>query len=123
MYLVSGLPILILLVIAVIFAEPLLQLLYGQTYVVYSNGILLMALFYLLLYAYWPLQSILKAAQRSRPIFIANIAAIATMFTIGIWAILQYGVYGTIAGQALNALIVNLILWATWLSRPRQPES
>jgi O-antigen/teichoic acid export membrane protein len=123
MYLASGLPILFLLVFAVIFAEPLLQLLYGDTYVTYSNGILLMAFFYLALYAYWPLQSILKATQRSRPIFIANVAAIVTMFTIGIWAVQNYGVYGTIAGQMLNALVVNLILWGTLLRRPLQPDS
>jgi O-antigen/teichoic acid export membrane protein len=123
MYLASGIPILFLLVFAVIFAEPLLQLLYGDTYVTYSNGILLMAFFYLALYAYWPLQSILKATQRSRPIFIANVAAIVTMFTIGIWAVQNYGVYGTIAGQMLNALVVNLILWGTLLRRPLQPDS
>ncbi len=119
MYLVSGVPIIGLLVFAAIFSAPLLQLLYGDKYIEYSDAIMPMALFYILLYAYWPLQSILKATQHSRPIFVANLAAIVTMFTIGIWAILQYDVYGTIAGQALNALVVNLILWGYWLRRLR----
>jgi Na+-driven multidrug efflux pump len=82
-----------------------------------------MAIFYALWYAYWPLQTALKAARISRPIFIANLAATMAMFTVGIWMIYQFGVYGTIAGQALNALIVGLILWTSWFSISRQGKS
>jgi hypothetical protein len=28
--------------------------------------------------------------------------------------IYQWGVYGTIAGQILNSLIVTLVLWISW---------
>jgi len=114
-YLVSGIPILGVLAIAMLFPAPLLRLLYGETYVPYSNSMILMALFYALLYAYYPLQTAFKAARLTRPIFQANLAAIGAMFTVGIWAILRWGVAGTIAGQALNALIVTLVLWATWI--------
>lgn len=113
-YAVSIIPIMGLLTIVVIFPKPLLRLLYGDTYAGFSNGILLMATFYGLWYAYWPLQSALKAARLSHPIFIANLAAIITMFTIGIWAIHRWEVYGTIGGQALNALVVNIVLWKAW---------
>ena len=75
----------------------------------------LMGLFYALLYAYYPLQTAFKAARLTRPIFLANLGAIVAMFTIGIWAILRWGVAGTIAGQTLNALIVSIILWGTWI--------
>jgi O-antigen/teichoic acid export membrane protein len=119
-YLMAGIPILGLLMIAVLFPVPLLRLLYGETYVTYSSGMILMAAFYALWYAYWPLQTALKAARFSRPIFIANLAATVVMFTMGIWMISQWGVYGTIAGQALNALIVALILWTSWFSLSRQ---
>jgi hypothetical protein len=34
---------------------------------------------------------------------------------VGVWAILRWGVYGTIAGQALSAGILSLVLWSTWL--------
>ena len=116
-YLVSGIPILGVLAIAMLFPAPLLRLLYGETYVSYSNSMILMALFYALLYAYYPLQTAFKAARLTRPIFQANLAAIGAMFTVGIWAILHWGVAGTIAGQALNALIVTLVLWATWIRK------
>jgi O-antigen/teichoic acid export membrane protein len=118
-YLAVGIPIMGILTIAVLFPEQLLSLVYGDTYIAYSNGVILMAIFYALLFAYWPLQSIFKASQHSRPIFIANILAIICMFTVGIWAILNWGVYGTIAGQALNALVINAVLWGVWISMKR----
>lgn len=118
-YLFAGVPVFGLLVLAIIFPVPLLRLLYGETYLPYSNGMVLMAIFYALWFAYWPLQTALKAARISRPIFIANLAATFAMFTLGIWAIHQWGVYGTIAGQALNSLVVGGILWGAWLSRNR----
>jgi O-antigen/teichoic acid export membrane protein len=114
-YLTAGIPVLAILIIAITFREQLLHIVYGDTYLAYSNGVILMALFYALWCAYWPLQTIFKAARLSRPIFIANLVAIILMFTVGIWMILRWGVYGTIGGQALNALVVGLILWGTWI--------
>ena len=102
------------LVVAVAFTDPLLQWLYGPTYLEYAGGMRLMAIFYALLYSFWPLQSALKALEKPRPIFIASMAALVAMATIGIWAIVRWGVYGTIGGQALSALIISIVLWSTW---------
>jgi O-antigen/teichoic acid export membrane protein len=119
-YLALGLPILGILILAMVFSEEILFLIYGDAYLEYSKGVVLMALFYALMFAYWPLQSIFKAAQLSRPIFIANVLAIISMFTVGIWAIVNWGVYGTILGQVVNALVINLVLWGFWLSLTRK---
>jgi len=113
-YVTTGVPILGLLALAVLFPNQLLKALYGETYLAFSDGILMMAIFYALMYAYWPLQTAFKAARLSRPIFVANLAAGAAMFTAGIWMISRWGVYGTIGGQALNALIVLLVLGVSW---------
>jgi O-antigen/teichoic acid export membrane protein len=113
-YLTAGVPILGLLVIALLFPRPLLAFLYGDTYLEYSPGLALMALFYALWFAYWPLQTMLKAARASRPIFAANMAATAAMFTIGVWMITRWGVFGTLGGQVLNAAIVAAALWWAW---------
>ncbi len=113
-YLFAGVAVIGTLLIAVIFPDALLRLLYGEVYLEYSQGIWLMALFYALWYAYWPLQAAFKAIHLTRPIFIANLAAIACMFSLGIWLIYRWGLYGTIAGQALNALIVSVVLLGTW---------
>jgi O-antigen/teichoic acid export membrane protein len=122
-YLAISLPVLLVLVLALLFPEQLLGLIYGDTYLEYSNGVILMALFYALMFAYWPLQSIFKAAQLSRPIFVANFLAIVSMFTIGIWAILKWEVYGTIIGQGVNALVLTLVLWGYWIKLTRRPAS
>ena len=114
MFLVTGLPVAGVLVAAVAFTEPLLKLLYGATYLEYAGGMRLMVIFYALLYSFWPLQSALKAMEKPRPIFIASMAALVAMATAGIWAILQWGVYGTIGGQAMSALIISIVLWSTW---------
>lgn len=120
-YIVTFIPVIGLLFLGILLRDQLLSILYGDTYLQFSQGLLLMSIYYALLYAYWPLQSVLKAARLSRPIFLANMAAIGTMFTIGILAIHVWDVYGTIAGQALNALVINLVLWSTWRTVRRKP--
>lgn len=125
-YLAAGLPIVGVLAFAWIFADPLLELLYGQTYLAYSPGMLLMVMFYFLLFTYMPLQTGFKAAKLTRPIFVANISAIVSMFTVGLLAINLWGVYGSILGQALNALIASVVLWRYWLvfaGRNKRTES
>lgn len=119
-YLLSGLPILGLLTIAMLFPTPILHVLYGDTYLEYSGAMSLMALFYALWFVYWPLQAALKAMRLSRPIFIANLTAILAMLTAGLWMIQRWGVYGTIGGQALNSLVVAIILWSAWLKSDPQ---
>lgn len=122
MYLVTAPVVVGVLLVAVYFAEPILRLLYGDTYSEYAAGMRWMALFYALWYSYWPIQSALKAIEVTRPIFIASLAATVMMFTVGVWAILNWGVYGTIAGQAFSALIVSVVLWSTWLRWRRREE-
>jgi len=113
-YFFTGIPIVGVLILVSVFAEPLLRLLYGETYVAYAKGVPIMALFYFFWYLYWPLQVGFKAVRQTRPIFVANLLAILSMLTIGIGLILKYDVYGTLAGQALNALIVAVVLWLAW---------
>jgi O-antigen/teichoic acid export membrane protein len=115
MFLVTGPPVAVVLFAAVAFSEPLLRILYGETYVAYADGMRLMAVFYALLYSFWPIQSALKALERPRPIFVGSVAALVAMATLGAAAIVTWGVYGTIAGQALSAAILAVVLWATWM--------
>jgi O-antigen/teichoic acid export membrane protein len=119
-YLFGGIPIFLILGGALVFTEPLLRLLYGGAYLDTQGGIIWLSLFYLLWYAYWPVQSALKAIRQSWPVFMANLAAIGCMFTLGLLAIRAWGLNGAFIGQGLNALIVNLILWRTWLKVKRE---
>ncbi len=122
-YIAVGLPTMALLSLAVLFPTQLLYLLYGDTYLEYSSLAVLMAVYYALWYAYWPLQTAFKAMHHSRPLFIANLAAIVAMFTMGIWFIYLWGVYGTVLGQALNALVLTIIHWMAWFALPREERS
>jgi O-antigen/teichoic acid export membrane protein len=114
MYLISGVPILAFLAAAALLARPAMRLFYGETYLDFAPGMLWMTVFYALWFAYWPLQAALKAIRWTRPVFVANLLAILAMATAGVWAIARWGVYGTIAGQALNAAIVAAVLWTAW---------
>jgi len=116
-YVFNGLPVLALLGFAILFPRQILGFLYGETYTPYSQGVVLMAIFYALWFAYWPLQTVLKASRQSKPIFIANLVAIVLMFSLGLLAIRLWGVFGTLAGQILNALAVNVVLWTAWRRR------
>ncbi|MGD2252097.1 MAG: hypothetical protein PVF70_04185 [Anaerolineales bacterium] len=114
-YVIFSLPILAFLLVATLFSRSLLGLLYGQTYLDYQGAVALMAVYYGLWSLYYPLQAALQAVQRTFPIFIANVTAIVSMFTIGLVLIGHWQVYGAIAGQALNALLVGVVLLAYWM--------
>lgn len=73
-----------------------------------------MVIFYIFLFLYSPVNTAFKSIRIGKPIFIANLAAIITMFTLGLFLIFEWGIYGTLMGQALNALIVCVILWVSW---------
>ena len=83
----------------------------------------MMAIFYALLYSFWPIQSALKALERTRAIFLGSLGAMIAMATVGVWAILRMGVYGTIVGQALSAAILSLVLWSSWLRWRHAPRN
>lgn len=122
-YIFTGIPIAGMLILVSVFAKPLLHLLYGDTYTGFAAGVPLMAIFYFLWFLYWPLQVAFKSSHSSRPIFIANMAAVVSMFTVGLWAIYRWNLYGIIGGQALNSLIVCVILWVVWRKVGRKPKA
>jgi O-antigen/teichoic acid export membrane protein len=113
-YLFSGIPVIGLLILVLIFAPDLLYLLKGDTYLPYADGIYIMAVFYFFLFINRPLQLAFRAINKGKQIFFANILAAVSMFTVGLWLIDRWGLYGAIGGQALNAFIISLVLWIAW---------
>jgi O-antigen/teichoic acid export membrane protein len=96
-----------------------LRTFYGDTYAAYSSGMVLMAIFYALLFAYYPLQTIFKASRLSTDLCGKPGCHLDHVHGRHLDDI-SGGVNGTIAGQALNALVVNLILWGTWIGLRRK---
>jgi Na+-driven multidrug efflux pump len=79
----------------------------------------LLALAYALWFAYAPLQACFKAIPWTRPVFVANLLATLSIFVLGVLAIDIFGLAGAIAGQAINSLLIGVILWVTWARAPR----
>ena len=120
-FLVAGVPVIGLLVLVLLFTPQLLKLLSGDTYLPYADGIYVMALYYFCLYVNRPLQMAFRAIRQGRQIFMANLIAMVSMFTVGLWMIQRWGLYGAIGGQALNAIIISLVLIGAWI-RFRRPD-
>jgi len=114
LFLLAGIPIIILLGLVLLFAPQLLFLLKGETYLPYANGIFLMAGFYFFLYVHRILQMGFRAVRQGKPIFWANLLAILSMIAGGLWLINRWGIYGAIGGQALNAFILSCVLFIAW---------
>jgi len=114
-YLIAGIPVVGLLVLVLLFTPQLLYLLKGDTYLPYADGIYIMAIFYIFMFINRPLQLVFRAIRQGKQVFIANIVAMASMFTVGLWLINRWGLYGGIGGQALNAFIISLVLIIAWI--------
>ncbi len=113
-YLISGVPVVILLVVVILFTPQLLLLISGETYLPYADGIYVMAVFYFFIYVNRPLQIAFRAIREGKQIFLANILAAISMFSIGFVIINRWGHYGAMGGQALNAIIISLVLLIAW---------
>ena len=113
-YLIAGVPVIGLLSLVLLFTPQLLSLMRGDTYLPYADGIIIMAIFYFFMFINRPLQMVFRAAGEGRQIFWANMLAALSIVTIGIWLINQWGLYGAMGGQALNAVIISLVLGFAW---------
>jgi len=114
-YLLAALPVLGLLGLVLLFAPQLLTLLRGETYLPYTNAIYIMVVFYIFLFVNRPLQMAFRAIRQGKQVFWANVIAAVSMFTVGFWLINVWGIYGGIGGQALNALIISVVLLIAWI--------
>ncbi|MFW5713276.1 MAG: lipopolysaccharide biosynthesis protein [Brevefilum sp.] len=121
-YLVAGVPVLGLLVLVLVFTPQLLNLLKEDTYLPFADGIYVMALYYFFLFLNRPLQMAFRAIRLGRQIFLANVLAMASMFSIGLWMINRWGIYGAIGGLALNAIIISIVLLISWVRFLRLTE-
>jgi O-antigen/teichoic acid export membrane protein len=87
-----------------------LRFLYGDTYQDQTLLILLFAIFYLLAYLQAILDSTLRALDRTRPIFVASIAAAILTLTVG-WVLTGWlSVEGAALGVILNTIVALFIV-------------
>ena len=113
-YILIGIPVIFLLLLVLLFTPQLLYLISGDTYLPYADGIYVMVVFYFFLFINRPLQIAFRAVRQGKQIFVANILATLSIFTVGIWLINTWGYYGAVGGQALNAIIISIVLLFAW---------
>lgn len=113
-FLYAGIPVLGLLTIVLIFTPQFLFILKGDTYLAYAKGIYPMVFFYLFLFINRPFQMVLRAVRQGKQVFWANVLAAVSIFTVGLWFINRWGLFGAIAGQALNAIIISVFSFFAW---------
>lgn len=114
-YIISGIPVILLLILVLFFTPQLLYLISGDTYLPYADGIYMMVVFYFFMFVNRPLQIAFRAIREGKQVFFANLLAALSIFTIGAWLINTWGYHGAIGGQALNAIIISVYLLVSWV--------
>jgi O-antigen/teichoic acid export membrane protein len=97
-----------------IFAEPLLQLMYGSNYVGYGGLVVLYAAFYFITYLGIVLSAALRAMKLTRATFVSYIYAALIAITFGWPLIWAAGAYGAVLGMILTSLIAVLFFWRAY---------
>lgn len=111
------------LVVVAALSGPLLRVLYGEKYGGYGGLLALSALAYGLAFVKGPVSIALRAKEVTRPVFLGYALSTLATFTLGLWLITQYGLWGAVAGGVVNAVIQNVVLWDAWFGSPRDPGS
>ena len=105
-------------VLAAIFAEPLLALLYNDRYASYANVVVLFAVYYVVQHLVYVVTSALIAKRRTRPLFTGNLYAGLLGVAVG-WLLIQtWEVEGAAVGMILGAVVLNVVFWRAYGASP-----
>ncbi len=96
-----------------VFADPLVRLLYGESYTGHTAVVVLYALFAFTAFMASIVSSALRAQRKTRYIFATQMAAILTL-PAGWLLIRQFGVEGAVAGMILTSLVLNVSYWRAY---------
>lgn len=103
-----------------LFAEPLLQLMFGDAYVGSSRVLMLYAVVAFMTFLASVVNAALRAQQLTRVVFSAQLLASFTL-PLGWLCIRGFGVEGAVMGMMLTSLTVNGVFWWTYLRQLDRP--
>jgi O-antigen/teichoic acid export membrane protein len=107
-----------------LFADQILELLYGETYAGYGRVLVIFAAYYLLLYAVFLASALLTAQRRTNRLFLGNaVAAVVTV--VAAWPLMRaFEAEGAALLLVVSAAALNLALWQPWAQsqRPARPR-
>ena len=115
-------------ILVAIFAQPILDAVYGPAYVGYVDAVRLFAVYYVVVHAAYVLSAALSAKRLTRPLFAGNLWAALVGIAVGWPLIAKWQVTGAVAGMILSAIVLTLSYWRTYrqsaaldIGRPSEP--
>ncbi len=103
-----------------IFAEPILETLYGAPYGGYVDAVRLFAVYYVVIHAAYVLSGALSARRLTRPLFTGNLWAAVVGVAVGLPLVREWGVNGAVIGMIVTALVMLGVFWRAYRrSTPR----
>jgi O-antigen/teichoic acid export membrane protein len=112
-------PMLLYLACVGLYAKPIITFFYSPLYAAEVGVMWLLGLAYLLSHTARILTIGLTATQNTRPIFHAQLAGVATTFTVGLLLVHKYGLVGSALGAAVTQAVQVILLAAFWRLGPR----
>ena len=103
-----------------LFAEPLLEGLYGSAYGAYEDVAQLFALYYVLLAVSTVLVAVLSALRMTRDVFLGHAAGAVVSVAVGWLLLRELGAAGGVVGMIASWLVATAVF--VWALR-RAPES
>ena len=102
-----------------LFADQILELLYGATYAGYGNVLVVFAAYYVFLFGMFFASAMLTAERRTNRVFLGHgLAAVVSLAAA--WPLMDaFGAEGAAIGLLLSAVVANLALWHAVRSQPR----
>jgi O-antigen/teichoic acid export membrane protein len=100
--------------LAILFAGPLLRLLYGDRYVGQAAVLALYAVSMFISYVAMIIAAALQALRLSRPVFTSRLYASLVTIPIGCLLILVLGIPGAVLGTILSSLVLCSLSWLAY---------
>lgn len=100
--------------IVAIFAERIVDLVFGNQYRQYDWLLPLMVAYTMLAYCQQPVSLTLRAVGKASSIFRAQTAAVIVGPPAGIYVGYQVGIVGAAVGLTIHFVVLNLVLWTTF---------
>ncbi|MBA2616444.1 MAG: polysaccharide biosynthesis C-terminal domain-containing protein [Actinobacteria bacterium] len=110
-YAATALPVGAYCVLVALFAEPLLDLVFGSDFTEYASLVVALAAYYFVQYCAQVLMAALNARGRSRSVFIASIGAALPGLALG-WPLIEaFGADGAAIGMGVSSLMLLALVW------------
>ena len=104
--------------LAAVFAGPVLDLLYGETYDAYANVVALFAVYYLVMHVVYLLTSALTARRMTRSLFKGSAYGGLVGVTLGWPLVVAWEAEGAVVGMIVSAVVITVAFWRAYRLAP-----